>query len=167
MYLILGGERSGKTAYAQDLALGLSNNPVYIATSRFYDDDFEQRIERHKQERDERWINIEEENEISKIDLTNKVAIVDCVTLWLNNFYADKKGNPENTLEAIKAEFDKINITNSTLIFISNELGMGVHAQTPSGRKFVEIQGWMNQYIAKKANKVTLMVAGIPVKVKE
>jgi adenosylcobinamide kinase / adenosylcobinamide-phosphate guanylyltransferase len=167
MYFILGGERSGKTAYAQELALGLSDSPVYVATSRPYDDhDFKQRVRNHKINRDERWINIEEEKNISSIDLSYKVAIIDCVTLWLSNFYAETGGNPELTLNLAKQEFDRIDSSNCCLIFISNELGMGVHAQTKSARKFVEIQGWMNQHIAKKADKVTLMVAGIPVQVK-
>jgi adenosylcobinamide kinase / adenosylcobinamide-phosphate guanylyltransferase len=166
IYLITGGERSGKSKYAQELALELSDNPLYIATSRVWDKDFEKRVERHKNERDERWTNIEEEKQFSKIDLKNKVAVIDCVTLWLTNFYVDTKYNVEESLKQAKDEFDKIADIDCKLIIISNEIGMGVHADTEIGRKFVELQGWMNQHIAAKANEVTLMVSGIPVNIK-
>ncbi|OFY87753.1 MAG: adenosylcobinamide kinase/adenosylcobinamide phosphate guanyltransferase [Bacteroidetes bacterium RIFCSPLOWO2_12_FULL_35_15] len=166
IYFITGGERSGKSRYAQQLALSLSDAPVYVATARSWDQDFEKRIQRHKNERDERWTSIEEEKELSKIDLKDKVAVIDCVTLWLTNFYIDSKYNVEESLKKAKEEFEKLIKTDSTLIIISNEIGMGVHAQTEIGRKFVEIQGWMNQYIAAKANQVVLMVSGIPVIIK-
>ena len=166
IYLITGGERSGKSRYAQDLALELSDRPLYIATSRVWDKDFEKRVERHKNERDERWTNIEEEKLLSKIDLKNKVAVLDCVTLWLTNFYVDTKYDVEKSLKQAKEEFDKIAHIDCKLIIISNEIGMGVHADTEIGRKFAELQGWMNQHIAANANDVTLMVSGIPVKIK-
>ena len=167
IYFITGGERSGKSRYAQQLALELSDKPIYIATSRVLDKDFEERVRRHKSSRDERWTTFEEEKQLSKIDIRNKVAVIDCVTLWLTNFYTDTKFNVEESLKQAKEEFEKLTQQESTLIIISNELGMGVHAQTESGRKFVELQGWMNQHIAAKANKVILMVSGIPVTIKE
>ena len=166
IYFITGGERSGKSRYAQELALKLSDKPIYAATSRKWDEDFEKRVQRHKNERDERWASIEEEKQLSKIDLKNKVAVIDCVTLWLTNFYIDTKYNVEESLKQSKEEFEKLAIVDCTLIIISNEIGMGVHAETEIGRKFVELQGWMNQHIAVKANKVILMVSGIPVPIK-
>lgn len=166
IYFITGGERSGKSRYAQQLALELSDQPIYIATSRVLDKDFEKRVQRHKADRDERWTSIEEEKQLSKIDLKNKVAVIDCVTLWLTNYYTDTKFDVEESLKQAKEEFDKLAQVDSTLIIISNELGMGVHAQTEMGRKFVELQGWMNQHIASQANKVILMVSGIPVIIK-
>jgi adenosylcobinamide kinase/adenosylcobinamide-phosphate guanylyltransferase len=167
IYYITGGERSGKSRYAQQLALELTDKPIYIATSRIWDKDFENRVQRHKNERDERWTSIEEEKELSKIDLKNKVAVIDCVTLWLTNYYVDTKNNVEESLRQAKEEFDKLSQLNSTFIIISNEIGMGVHPHTEIGRKFVELQGWMNQYIARKADKAILMVSGIPVIIKE
>lgn len=98
IYFITGGERSGKSRYAQKLALTLSDKPVYIATSRVWDSDFEKRVKRHKDERDDRWTSIEEEKYLSKIDLKNKIVVVDCVTLWLTNFYVDTKYNVEESL---------------------------------------------------------------------
>ncbi len=164
--LITGGERSGKSRYAQELALSLSENPVYVATARKWDRDFEKRIQRHQNERDERWTSIEEEKQLSKINLKNKVVVIDCVTLWLTNFYIDTKHNVEESLKQAKEEFEKLAKVDCTLIIISNEIGMGVHAETEIGRKFVELQGWMNQHIAKNSDKVILMVSGIPVSIK-
>ncbi len=166
IHLITGGERSGKSRYAQQLALQLSNAPVYVATARHWDSDFTQRIERHQQERDSRWQSIEEEKYLSRLALYHKVVVLDCVTLWLTNFYSDNHGQVEASLSAACQEFDTWILQPAESIIITNEIGMGVHASTESGRKFVELQGWMNQYIAEKAHAATLMVSGIPVKIK-
>ncbi|WP_428229715.1 bifunctional adenosylcobinamide kinase/adenosylcobinamide-phosphate guanylyltransferase [Flavobacterium sp.] len=167
IYLITGGERSGKSSYAQNLALQLSGSPMYVATARKWDADFQNRIDRHQQERDERWANIEEEKYLSKIDFTGKVALIDCVTLWLTNFFTDHQYDVNLSLEEAKKEFLSIsNQKNTTLIIVTNEIGMGVHAETHIGRKFTELQGWMNQFLASKADQVVLMVSGIPVKIK-
>ncbi|MFH7013202.1 bifunctional adenosylcobinamide kinase/adenosylcobinamide-phosphate guanylyltransferase [Flavobacterium sp. FlaQc-52] len=167
IYLITGGERSGKSSYAQNLALQLSSTPMYVATARKWDADFQNRIDRHQQERDERWTNIEKEKHLSEIDFTGSVALIDCVTLWLTNFFVDTKNDVSLSLEEAKAEFEKIaNQKDATLIIVTNEIGMGVHAETHIGRKFTELQGWMNQFLASKADEVVLMVSGIPVKIK-
>jgi adenosylcobinamide kinase/adenosylcobinamide-phosphate guanylyltransferase len=166
IYYITGGARSGKSAYAQNLALQLSDQPIYLATARNWDADFDQRIKRHQADRDERWENIEEEKYPSKIDFTNRVVVIDCVTLWLTNFYVDCKYNIEEALVQIKAEVELLAKQNATFIIISNELGMGLHADTESVRKFTDLQGWTNQFIAKKANQAILMVSGLPVVLK-
>jgi adenosylcobinamide kinase/adenosylcobinamide-phosphate guanylyltransferase len=167
VYLITGGERSGKSGYAQELALQLTNTPMYVATARKWDEDFQNRIDRHQQDRDERWTNIEKEKHLSEIDFSGKVALIDCVTLWLTNFFVDTKNNVELSLEEAKAEFLKIaKMQDATLIIVTNEIGMGLHADTHVGRKFTELQGWMNQFLAKNADTVVLMVSGIPVKIK-
>jgi adenosylcobinamide kinase/adenosylcobinamide-phosphate guanylyltransferase len=166
IWYITGGERSGKSGYAQKLALEHSSSPVYVATSRIWDEDFKARVNRHISDRDERWTTIEEEKYLSKIDLRDKVAVIDCVTLWLTNFYTDTKYDVQQSLKLAKEEFDLLVKTDGTLIIISNELGMGVHAETEAGRKFVELQGWMNQYIAERADKTILMISGIPVVIK-
>ncbi|WJS94935.1 bifunctional adenosylcobinamide kinase/adenosylcobinamide-phosphate guanylyltransferase [Flavobacterium johnsoniae] len=167
LHLIIGGERSGKSSYAQKLALELSNSPLYIATARKWDSDFQTRIDRHQNERDERWTNIEEEKHLSKIDFSGKTALIDCVTLWLTNFFVDNKNDVALSLEEAKKEFLAIaKNQNSNIIIVTNEIGMGVHAETHIGRKFVELQGWMNQFLAENADEVVLMVSGIPVKIK-
>lgn len=163
---ITGGQRSGKSSYAMQLAQELSENPIYLATARIWDNDFKNRIERHKSDRSDNWINIEEEKEISKHDLTNKVIVLDCITLWLTNFFSDTKYDIDLSLAQTKKEWDKFVNQNATIIVISNEIGMGIHAETAAARKFTDLQGCMNQYIAKKANEVILMVSGIPLQIK-
>ena len=99
LILITGGARSGKSRYAQELALQLSGNPVYVATARNWDGELNQRIQRHQKERDERWTSIEEEKNISSLGLENKVVVMDCVTLWLTNFFVDNKNDIDKCLE--------------------------------------------------------------------
>jgi len=166
IYFITGGQRSGKSSYGQKLALQLSDNPIYLATSRIWDEDHKARIERHKSDRDIRWTNIEEEKYISNHDFTGKTVVMDCVTLWLTNYFVDTKNEVEISLLEAKEELAKLFRQDANFIIISNELGMGLHAETEVGRKFTDLQGWTNQFIARKADEVFLMVSGIPVKVK-
>lgn len=166
MYYISGGERSGKSSYAQQLAESLSDSPFYLATSRIWDADFKKRVDRHVSDRDERWTTIEEEKNISTVIPKKATVVVDCVTLWLTNFYVDTKNDLQQSLTLAKNEIDKLSELDATIIVISNEIGMGLHADTEIGRKFTELQGWVNQYIAKKANKATFMVSGLPLTLK-
>lgn len=167
MIFITGGARSGKSRYAQELALQWSNNPVYVATSRKWDDEeFRQRVQRHRQERDHRWTSLEEEKYLSRLELDKRVVVIDCVTLWLTNFFIDLKYDVNACLDTCKEEIDALCQKEATLLIISNEIGMGVHAETEIGRKFTDLQGWMNQYVAAKADQVLLMVSGIPVTIK-
>lgn len=167
IYYITGGERSGKSSYAQQLAESLSPNPIYLATARIWDDNFKERVDRHLSDRDERWTTIEEEKHLGKHDFTDKVVVIDCVTLWLTNFFVDTQNNVSESLNLAKQEFNKLaNNPKATIIIISNEIGMGIHASTAMGRKFVELQGWMNQHIAKNADKAIFMVSGLPLPIK-
>ncbi len=166
IYYISGGERSGKSAYAQQLAESLADNPYYLATSRIWDDNFKKRVQRHINERDECWTTLEEEKNITDVIPENATVVIDCVTLWLTNYYTDTEYNVEKSLQLAKEEFDKLLKVNATIIIISNEIGMGLHAQTKSGRQFTELQGWMNQYIAQRADKATFMVSGLPLTLK-
>ena len=166
IYLITGGARSGKSSYGQKLAKQLSGQPVYLATSRIWDDDHRARIDRHRADRDTSWTTVEEEKYLSNHDLSGKTVLLDCVTLWLTNYFTDSKGDVEGTLRESRAEMTKLIKIPEHLIIITNELGMGLHASTASGRKFADLQGWTNQFIAQLADEVYLMVAGIPVKIK-
>lgn len=166
IYYITGGERSGKSGYAQQLAKSLSDTPYYLATARRWDRDFEKRVKRHVQDRDERWTTIEEEKLLGNLDIIGKVVVLDCITLWLTNWYVDKKNDVDECLVACKMELEKLFQMEADLIIISNEIGMGVHAQTEVGRKFTELQGWINQFIANRADEAVLMVSGLPVKLK-
>lgn len=166
IHYITGGERSGKSSYAQKLAESLSQAPYYLATSRIWDEDFKKRVERHKSDRDERWTTIEEETKISAVIPEKSVIVIDCVTLWLTNLYFDFDHNVEKALEFATNEIENLSKLNSEIIIISNEIGMGVHAQTHIARKFTELQGWTNQRIAKKADKAIFMVSGLPITLK-
>ena len=165
--LVTGGQRSGKSGYAQRLALSLSPNPVYLATSRIWDEEFRKRVERHQRDRGPEWTNIEEEKYLNRHDLTGRVVVIDCVTLWVTNFFFDNQSDVELSLSLLKAEFDKLSRQDAYLIFVTNELGMGGVPIDEVQRKFTDMQGWLNQYIASKADEVVLMVSGIPVKIKE
>jgi adenosylcobinamide kinase/adenosylcobinamide-phosphate guanylyltransferase len=164
--LVIGGARSGKSRYAQRVALQLTTSPVMLATSRVYDDDHAARIARHKAERGPEWTTIEEPMALARPDLAGRVVVVDCVTLWLTNFFADAKWKPEPALQAVRAELERTLAIDATWIFVSNELGMAPHAETELGRKFVDAQGFLNQEIAARADAVTLMVAGLPLPVR-
>ncbi len=166
VHFITGGQRSGKSSYAQNLALELSENPVYLATSRIWDDGHAERIDRHKKDRGAEWTNIEEEKSLSLHNLSGRVVVVDCVTLWLTNFFFDNESDIEKTLQEAKTEFLKFIDQDCTILIITNEIGLGGHPTNEIQMKFTDLQGWMNQFIASHAQKVTLMVSGIPVSVK-
>ena len=166
LVLVTGGERSGKSGYAQRLALSLTVNPVYLATSRIWDEEFRQRVLRHQADRGPEWTNIEEEKELSRHDLTGRVVEIDCVTLWATTFFFDCQSDAEDALRQLKEEFDRVTEQAAYLIFVTNEIGMGGVPMDAVQRKFTDMQGWLNQYIAARADEVVLMVSGIPLKVK-
>ena len=163
---ITGGERSGKSSFAQKKGLELSTHPIYLATARIWDSDFKKRVEHLQQDRDERWTTIEEEKYISSHDFTGQVVVLDCITLWLTNLFTDNTFVVDETIKQAVEEFEKLTKQECTFIIVSNEIGMGVHADTLSVRKFTEIQGRINQLIASKATDVFLMISGIPIKIK-
>lgn len=171
--LITGGQRSGKSNYAEHLALSFTNTPIYVATAHIGDEEFAQRVAVHKQRRGNQWITIEEEKHLSKHDVSGKVVVVDCITLWCSNFFFNRDApehrqpSVEEALEALKSEFDGFTNQDATFIFVTNEIGSGGISVNAAQRQFTDLQGWMNQYVASKADEVVLMVSGIPVKLKE
>ena len=177
LILITGGQRSGKSEYAERLALQMSSTPIYLATSRIWDDEFRQRVDMHKARRGSQWTNIEEEKYLSRHDVTGKVVLVDCVTLWATNFFFDLQhesmrsakaaaAHVDRTLEELKSEFKKFTSQDAIFIFVTNEIGSGGVSDNEIQRKFTDVEGWMNQFIAAQADEVILMVSGIPVKIK-
>lgn len=164
--LITGGQRSGKSEEAERLALSLSESPVYMATARIWDDEFRQRVVLHQQRRGPQWTNIEEEKELSKHDVSGRVVLIDCLTLWATNFFFDLQSHVHPALDAVKAEFDRFTQQDATFIFVTNEIGLGGVSENELQRKFTDLQGWMNQYVAAKADEVYLMVSGIKIKIK-
>ena len=164
--LITGGQRSGKSTKAEELALSLSPNPVYVATAHIWDNEFRERVRRHQERRGAQWTNIEEEMHLSSHDLTGRVVVIDCVTLWLTNFFFANDSDVDRSLAIAKAEFDAFTQHDATYIFVTNEIGLGGVSENAIQRRFTDLQGWMNQYIASKADEVFLMVSGIFVKIK-
>lgn len=164
--LVTGGQRSGKSRYAQKLALSLTDNPVYLATSRVWDEEFRQRVLRHQADRGVEWTNIEEDKYLSGYDLGGRIVVIDCVTLWATNFFFDNEGDISRSLTELKDEFDKLAGQDAYLIFVTNEIGLGGISPDAVQRRFTDLQGWLNQYIVSRADEVVFMVSGIPMKVK-
>ena len=170
--LITGGQRSGKSVQAETMALQMSNRPVYMATAHIWDDEFRQRVAKHQERRGSQWTNIEEEKWLSKHDVSGRVVVIDCITLWCTNFFFDRMANEweqpsvEEALENLKKEFDKFTQQDATFIFVTNEIGSGGVSENAIQRKFTDLEGWMNQYVAQQADEVILMVSGIAVKIK-
>lgn len=166
--LITGGQRSGKSRYAEQMALELSPNPVYIATAHVGDEEMAERVRRHQRRRGGQWTNYEEERRISRFDIEGRVAVVDCLTLWCSNFMYDggREATVDDALSAAKEEFDRMARKDATIIFVTNEIGSGGVSPNAVQRRFTDLQGWMNQYVAERADKVILMVCGIPVTIK-
>lgn len=170
--MITGGQRSGKSQYAERLAMRLSACPVYVATAHVWDDEFRQRVEHHQQRRGPQWTNIEEEKYLSRHDINGRVAVIDCITLWCTNFFFCREKaeweqpSVDEALTAVKTEFDKFTNQDATFIFVTNEIGCGGISDNAIQRRFTDLEGWMNQYVASKADEVVLMVSGIPVRIK-
>lgn len=166
--LVTGGERSGKSGFAQRLALEEAANPVYLATSRIWDEEFRQRVLRHQADRGPEWTNIEEEKFLSRHAVPGRVVVIDCVTLWVTNFFFDSgQETPiDDVLRQVKDEFCRFTEQEAHFIFVTNEIGMGGVPIDSVQRRFTDLQGWVNQFIASLADEVFLMVSGIPVKIK-
>lgn len=182
IHYITGGERSGKSSLAQTLAEQISCSPYYLATARVLDGDFSKRVHRHIVDRTDSkvsWTTIEADKNLASALETHCKAhnktqditiVIDCVTLWLTNYVMDYDYDVEKCLSAAKQEIDQLvsyaNQHSATIFIVSNEIGMSLHAASPEGRKFVSLQGWVNQYLAQIADKATLVVSGLPVTLK-
>ena len=169
MILITGGQRSGKSQYAERLALSLSPTPVYMATAHIWDEEFRDRVQRHQARRGAEWTNIEEERWLSRHAVGGRVVLIDCLTLWATNFfYADgSETDVDEALAGIQTEFDRFTEQDATFIFVTNEIGAGGTPVNAVQRRFTDLLGWLNQYVAAKADEVVMMVCGIPVFVKK
>ena len=157
--LVRGGTRSGKSRYAQQLARQLSGRPLYVATSRPWDADHQARIARHQRERGPEWRTVECEIDLDSLPLDGEVAVIDCVTLWLTNLFSE--ADVERCLARASTIIDRLTERRAQLFLVSNELGQSLHAPSELGRKFVDLQGLVNQHIAARAENVAWMVAGI------
>ncbi len=163
---ISGGQRSGKSVFAENLAKSISERPTYLATARCWDKEFSDRIQKHKNRRGDQWQNIEKEVNISSLMLPSQTVLMDCVTLWLTNIFLDNDSEKNKSLQIAKNEWDKFSCQDFTLIVVSNEIGMGVVPMDILSRAFVDLQGEMNQYIASRADEAYTIISGLPLKLK-
>lgn len=170
--LILGGARSGKSAYAEKLA-SESNLPVtYVATAQIYDDEFKARVQHHKARRPAHWILVEEPHhltkELSRLAASNQCVIVDCLTLWLAQWIcADCNPPKDSDWQSERERFLKLIATlPGKVILVSNEVGMGIVPLGEINRQFQDEQGRLNQAIAALANNVVFVAAGLPLNLK-
>lgn len=167
--LITGGARSGKSAYAEARALALaasmSARPCYIATAEVHDAEMAARIAAHRERRGGGWLELEEPMELARVlDGTDGAGprLVDCVTLWLTNLLLagrDWRAEAAALVEALPAQ-------RSPVIFVTNEVGMGIVPDNALARAFRDAAGTVNQALAAAADEVQLVVSGLPMKVK-
>lgn len=163
--LITGGQRSGKSSFAEKMALRLSPNPIYMATAKIWDEEFKKRVERHQQNRGSEWTNIEEEKFLSRHNIAGRVVLIDCITLWATNYFFETQ-EVETCLSRLKTEFDKFTAQDATFIFVTNEIGMGEVSANRTQRMFTDLQGWFNQYVAAQADEVYAMFSGLHLQLK-
>ncbi len=165
-HLILGGARSGKSAYAEKLATQLAKQRqqplLYIATAQAGDREMAARIAKHQQDRHSEWQLIEEPKDLPNAlnSITQEsVVLIDCLTLWLNNCLyvenADWQQDKTRFLSALAA-------SPHTVFMVSNEIGLGVIPMGQLTREYVDQLGWLHQDLAQLCDNVTLTVAGLP-----
>ena len=160
---VLGGARSGKSHYAQQQALLSGLKVIYIATATAGDSEMQARIKLHQQARPSHWTTCEEPLQLAKVlrqhKHQNHYIIVDCLTLWLSNLLAESLEYYEQQIQLF---FDCVQDTNASVIFVSNEVGMGIVPMGELSRRFVDESGRLHQRLAQQCHRVTQMIVGIP-----
>ena len=177
--LVLGGIRSGKSAFAEEIAAGLGSDVVYLATGVAVDDDFAVRIRKHQESRPAHWVTVEESlNPAAALEPTlseklGKTAVlVDSLDTWVSNLLWQHKGETPKELETLA--MDRLQALLETgcrpgvgMVLVSSETGMGLVAPTELGRRFQDLLGLVNQSAAARCSTVYLVAAGIPVTIKD
>ncbi|MBI5453022.1 MAG: bifunctional adenosylcobinamide kinase/adenosylcobinamide-phosphate guanylyltransferase [Deltaproteobacteria bacterium] len=164
--LVLGGARSGKSAYALKLGGALAGPRVYLATGQAGDAEMALRIGRHKEERGDNWQTIEEPREIAPvIDKAEGVLLIDCLTLWVSNllFAGLDDGEIIKRAESLAVASSS---TGASVIAVSNEVGLGIVPENALARRFRDLSGATNRLMAERASDVWFVAAGIPLKMK-
>lgn len=166
--LVLGGARSGKSAYALKLAEELEGPRTYLATAEALDAEMSERIRKHRAERGAEWRTVEEPEDVSgKISSMGPggVVLLDCITLWLTNLIGN--GMTDTDITRMVDGLARTCVeTELNVVIVSNDVGSGVVPGNPLGRRFVDLSGLANQRLAGEAGAVYMVTAGIPVKIK-
>jgi adenosylcobinamide kinase / adenosylcobinamide-phosphate guanylyltransferase len=172
--LILGGARSGKSSYAQNLAEATGKSVTFIATAQALDEEMSTRIQKHRAERPAGWETLEVPCDLAAhlSQIRSDVVILDCVTLLVSNllmqFVKDDLVDEPSFMLAVQKEINELTelLHEQDWIIISNEVGLGLVPPYQMGRVYRDALGWANQKLAREADKVIFMVAGIPMVVK-
>ena len=174
--LILGGARSGKSSHAQNLAEAAGRSVIFLATAQALDEEMSTRIQKHRAERPAGWQTLEIPFDLAPHlpQIKSEVVILDCITLLISNllmqFVKEDLVDEELFMLAVKKEIngliDLFSEHNQHWIIVSNELGLGLVPAYQMGRVYRDALGWANQRLAREADQVLFMVAGIPVVVK-
>jgi len=166
--LVTGGSRSGKTACALELALKHENR-VYLATAQAFDDEMTDRIRRHREERADRFQTLEEPLDLAealdRLPEETDVVLIDCLTVWLGNLM-HKNGPKPDPYDEVKAFLKAIEKPPCHLVIVTNELGSGIIPHDAMTRTYRDHAGWLNQDVAKRADRVLLVACGLPLTLK-
>ncbi|MCK9274488.1 MAG: bifunctional adenosylcobinamide kinase/adenosylcobinamide-phosphate guanylyltransferase [Syntrophales bacterium] len=167
---ITGGARSGKSDFAQDLAEKRDGRRLFIATAQPFDEEMRRRIAAHRARRGDRWDTVEEPVHIGRTAgsaaRAYETVLLDCMTLWLSNLMGEYPQEDEKAEEVIDEFFASLDGFAGTFIVIGNEVGLGVVPDNPLAREYRDRLGFLNQRMARKADRVYFMVAGIATRVK-
>ncbi|WP_349431814.1 bifunctional adenosylcobinamide kinase/adenosylcobinamide-phosphate guanylyltransferase [Methylomarinum sp. Ch1-1] len=166
--LVLGGARSGKSRYAERQALAEDKAVIYVATAEVGDDEMQSRIARHRADRPEHWLTVEEPirlaDTIKLYTTDDSCLLIDCLTLWLSNVLFDRRGGLqfERFQQEKSALLSVLQRTSGRIIMVSNEVGHGVVPMQKNTRRFVDEAGRLHQDIARICDRVVLVTAGLP-----
>lgn len=174
LILCSGGARSGKSEFAEKLALSLAGEKAYLATAQIFDDEIKARVEKHQERRGIEWHNYEVPMNISKefpiLCETNDVFLLDCITMYIMNYvmaYEKENNLEEIILQEMNILYEALTATSGkTLICVTNELGLGIVPEDPLSRLFRDIAGKVNRFIADHADEVYFTVSGITIEIK-
>jgi adenosylcobinamide kinase/adenosylcobinamide-phosphate guanylyltransferase len=164
--LILGGARSGKSGYAQKMAEAFEGKRLFVATAQALDDEMAKRIENHKKRRGDTWETREEPVKIPDLIFDSQdgyaVILIDCLTLWVSNLLMASGDDVERVEDGVERLVDCLATIRTTVVLVSNEVGLGVVPESRLARSFRDLAGMLNQRVAGIADRVIFMVAGIP-----
>lgn len=167
LILITGGQRSGKSRFAEKITLELDPvSPVYIATAEIHDDDFAQRVRTHQERRGPMWTNIEESERPGEIAPEGRTVLLECVTLWTTKLFFKFEMDIEKAENEVMRQVELMISRPGNYIFVTNEIGLGGTSSNIVQRKFTDLLGSVNRRIAQLADTVYMTVAGIPVCIK-